>query len=337
MNENQLENLLSKPYPEDIEAVAKYKGDLIVLGAGGKMGPTLVQRAVRAFREAGRSDSVYAVSRFSDSRTAHRLEQEGAAVISADLLDEESLFSLPECPHVIYMAGVKFGTSGNEAMTWTMNSYLPGRIAQKFKESSIIAFSTGNVYPLVSIDSRGSLESDPTEPVGEYAQSCLGRERVFTYFSKRYDLPALLLRLNYAVEPRYGVLLDIGKKVFEEKPVSVQMGYVNVVWQGDANSVTLRAFPQASVPAKILNVTGPETLSVREIARKFGNLFDREPILVDTEAPTALLSDASRCHELFGQPRFSIDQVLELVAAWIEEGGRTLSKPTKFEVRNGKF
>lgn len=337
MTEDQLEELLSRPYQEDIEAVAEYPGDLMVLGAGGKMGPTLVQRAVRAIREAGRSDTVFAVSRFSDAAAAQHLERLGANVIKVDLLDEESLFSLPECPYVIYMAGVKFGTSGNESLTWAMNSYLPGRVSEKFQNSRIIAFSTGNVYPLVPIDSGGSVESDLTDPLGEYAQSCLGRERVFTYFSEKNGFPALILRLNYAVEPRYGVLLDIGKKVYEKRPVSVRMGYVNVIWQGDANSVALRAFPQAEEPAAVLNVTGPETISVREVAREFGRLFDRDPVIEGEEAETALLNNATRCHELYGSPRFSLERIIELVASWIERGGRTLSKPTKFEVRNGKF
>jgi nucleoside-diphosphate-sugar epimerase len=336
-SELELENLLSEPYEEDIQAVRSLEGGVILLGAGGKMGPTLARRVAESFRRAGRQNPVVAVSRFGNREQRQRLEESGVRTIAADLLEDAALDSLPRLPNVIYMAGTKFGTSGNEALTWAMNSYLPGRIAERFRSSRIVAFSTGNVYSLLPVDSGGPAETDPVGPAGEYAQSCLGRERVLEYFSVRYSIPACLLRLNYAVEPRYGVLLDIAQRVFEGKPVSLEMGYVNVIWQGDANSVCLRAFQLCGVPPAILNLTGAETLSVRALAEGLGRRLDRTPVFSGSEGPTALLSDARRCRDTFGPPKVGVENVLDLVAHWVRIGGTTLGKPTKFEVRDGKF
>lgn len=336
-SEEELEEVLSRPYPEDVELADRLDGDVLVLGAGGKMGPTLVQRIVRAVEEAGSETTVYAASRFSDEAKRHRLDAIGAETVVADLLDESQRAALPDCGHVIYMVGMKFGAAGREPLTWAMNTYLPGRVAERFASSRIVAFSTGNVYPPVPVESGGATEDDPVGPVGEYAQSCLGRERIFQHFSIRNDTPVCLLRLNYAVEARYGVLLDIAQKVYDGRPVPLDMGYVNVIWQGDANSICFRSLELCESPAAILNTTGPEVLSVRELAEAFAERFGREVTFRGTEQETALLNDASRSHERFGKPRVSVSEVIELVAHWVENEGRTLAKPTKFEVRDGQF
>lgn len=336
-NENALEDLLSQPYPQDIEFAESLDGDVMVLGAGGKMGPTLIQRICRAREQAGASWKVCAVSRFSDPAAREKIEAVGAETISADLLDEQQLESLPDCPNLIYMVGMKFGATGQEPLTWAMNAYLPGRVADRFASSRITAFSTGNIYPLVPVESGGSKETDRPDPVGEYAQSCLGRERVLEHFSLRNTTPMCLIRLNYAVEARYGVLLDIALKVYEEQPVSLKTGYVNVIWQGDANSVAFRSLNLCASPAEILNVTGPDILSVRSIAEGFGKRFGKEPEFSGTEQTTALLNDAGRCHEIFGQPKVDVEEVMDLIARWITIDGKILGKPTKFEVRDGQF
>lgn len=336
-SEEQLEDILSQPNEAERQAVRALEGDLLILGAGGKMGPTLARRARRAAEEAGVGLRVIAVARFSDPSVRQKLERWGVETLVADLLQEEALAQLPDAPNVIFMAARKFGSTGHEALTWAMNTYLPARVALRYRNSRIVAFSSGNVYPLVPVVSGGATEATPPDPVGEYAQSVLGRERMFQYFSELYGTPVALLRLNYAVELRYGVLLDIGLKVFERRPVDLSMGAVNVIWQGDANSICLRAFGLASSPPEILNVTGPETLSVRWIAQRFGEHFGVTPVFEGAEAPTALLNNAARCHHLFGYPSVSAEQVIEWVAQWIAAGGAILGKPTHFEVRDGKF
>jgi len=336
-SEEQLEDLLSQPSGADRQAVGALEGDLLILGAGGKMGPTLARRARRAADEAGVGLRVIAVARFSDPSVRQKLERWGVETLAADLLQEHRLAELPDAPNVIFMAARKFGSTGDEPLTWAMNTYLPARVALRYRNSRIVAFSSGNVYPLVPVVSGGATEATPPDPVGEYAQSVLGRERMFQYFSGLYGTPVALLRLNYAVELRYGVLLDIGRKVFERRPVDLSMGAVNVIWQGDANSICLRAFRLASSPPEILNVTGPETLSVRWIAQRFGEHFGVDPVFEGAEAATALLNNAARCHHLFGYPSVSAEQVIEWVAQWIAAGGAVLGKPTHFEVRDGKF
>ena len=336
-NEDQVEELLSRPYPEDVEFARELDGDVMVLGAGGKMGPTLIRRMLRAVEEAGTETTIYGVSRFSDDDIEAKLDSWGAETIEADLLDDDALDSLPECKNLIYMVGMKFGTTGQEPMTWAINSYLPGRIACRFPDSRMVAFSTGNVYPPVPVESKGSTESDPVGPVGEYAQSCLGRERVLQYFSEENETPICLLRLNYAAELRYGVLVDLAKRVYAGDPVPLEMGNVNVIWQGDANSICFRSLELADSPADVLNVTGPNVLSVRDLAERFAEEFDREVTFSGEPKETALLNDAGRCHELFGEPRVSIEEIIELVAQWIEQDGFTMGKPTKFHVRDGDF
>lgn len=333
----ELSEVLSRPYEEDVAFATSLDGDVIVLGAGGKMGPTLVRRIAWAMEEAGGRHSVYAVSRFSDEEVRREVDATGAKVVSADLMDDEALFALPDCPNVIYLVGMKFGASGKQALTWALNSYLPGRVASRYADSRIVALSTGNVYPKVPVESGGATEDVAPDPVGEYAQSCLGRERVFQHFSLQNGTPICLVRLNYAVEARYGVLLDIATRVYRGEPVGLDTGYVNTVWQGDANSVCFRALGICTSPANILNLTGPEILSVREMAEEFGKRFGVEPRFEGREQQTAFLNDASTCHELFGEPKVSTDDVIDLVAVWLEQGGSTHGKPTKFEVRDGKF
>jgi nucleoside-diphosphate-sugar epimerase len=336
--EAELTDALATPYQEDVEFAAELDGDVMILGAAGKMGPSLVRRIRRADEAAGTERTVYAVSRYSDPEVKDELDDiDGCETIQSDLLEEGALDALPDCENVIYMVGMKFGTSGREPQTWAINSYLPGEVARRFDDSRIVAFSTGNVYPPVDVDSGGPTETDDTGPVGEYAQSCLGRERVFQYFADANDTSTLLFRLNYAIEARYGVLTDIAKWVYQGDPVPLDMGYVNVIWQGDANSVCFRSLGMADSPAEILNVTGPETLSVRTIAEEFADRFDREVTFEGEEHETALLNDASRCHEAFGEPKVSTDEVIDLVASWIEQGNPTMDKPTKFHVRSGEF
>ncbi|MBI1899194.1 MAG: NAD(P)-dependent oxidoreductase [Acidobacteria bacterium] len=335
--EEQLDDLLAQPSDADIAAMRELEGDLILLGAGGKMGPTLAVRARRALDGAGRRDRVIAASRYSSLAARELLEKSGVETIAADLIEPAEVARLPEAPNVIYMAGRKFGSAGNASLTWAMNAYLPAVVCEKFRGSRIVAFSSGNIYPFVPVASGGASESTPLAPVGEYAQSVLARERMFEYFSLRNGTPVLLLRLNYAVEMRYGVLLDIGTKVFERRPIDLSTGMVNVIWQGDANSVALRALGLCQSPPVVLNLTGPESLSVRYAASRFGQIFGIDPVFEGQEAPTALLNNAARCHRLLGYPRVTAEQVIEWTAQWIAMGGPTLAKPTHFEVRDGKF
>jgi nucleoside-diphosphate-sugar epimerase len=336
-NLNELEEALSRPHEADIESVRKLDGDLLLLGVGGKMGPSLALRARRAMDQAGVKFRVIGVARFSNPASREFLEGHGIETIAADLLDEEALATLPGMPNVIYMAARKFGSTGDEGYTWAMNTYLPGRVADRYRGSRIVAFSSGNVYPLVPVTSGGATESTPPVPVGEYAISALGRERMFTHFSKAYGTPVALLRLNYAVEMRYGVLLDLGRKVFERHPIDLSMGNVNVIWQGDANSVCLRSLEHCASPPFVLNLTGPETLSVRWIAERFGRHFGVAPEFTGEESPTALLNNAALCQRLFGYPTASVEELIEATARWIGMGGATLDKPTHFETRDGKF
>ena len=335
--EAQLESYLSEPTDEVIAALAALEGDVLILGVGGKMGPTLAKQAKRAIDCAGIAKSVIGVSRFSTRGVQENLQAAGIETIAADLLSEKSLQDLPDTQNVILMAGRKFGSTGNESLTWVMNGYMPGRVAEKFRNSRLAVFSTGNVYPLTPISHGGATENSRVAPIGEYAQSCLSRERICTYFSSEFGTPMAILRLNYAIDLRYGILLDIAEKVYAEEPISLEMGNVNVIWQGDANAVALRAFAHCQSPPLILNVTGPETVSVRYLASCFGIRFNKSPRFEGEEAETALLSNASRCHQLFGYPRVSLGEMIEWIAEWVRIGGTTLHKPTHFEVRDGKF
>jgi len=333
----ELDDLLSAPIEADCAAMRAMEGRLLILGAGGKMGPSLARRARRAAAQAGVSNEIVAVSRFSDEGARRQLRDAGIETIQADLLDFAQLARLPDAGHVIFMAGRKFGSTGAAHLTWASNAYLPARVAERYRAARIVAFSSGNVYPFVPVSSGGATEETPPEPVGEYAQSVLARERMFEFFSARYATPVCLLRLNYAVELRYGVLRDIGVRVYEGRPVDVTMGYLNAIWQGDANSVCLRSFALCASPPAVLNLTGPETLSVRDVARRFAGLFGREPVFEGREADTALLNNAAQCHRLFGAPAVNAAKAIQWTAEWILSGGAGWDKPTHFETRDGRF
>jgi len=335
--EAQLEDLLARPSEADKAAMAAMEGDLLILGVGGKMGPSLAWRAKRAADEAGVSKKIIAVARFSSPGVREQLEKWGIETISADLLERSQVEALPDVPNVIFMAGRKFGSTGAESLTWAMNVFVPALVAERFRKSRIVAFSSGNVYPFTPVTSGGATEATTPAPIGEYAQSVLGRERLFEHYSAQYGTPVTMLRLNYAIDLRYGVLLDIGQKVYERRPVDVTMGTANVIWQGDANSVCLRSFSICSTPPAILNLTGPETLAVRAVAQRFGEYFGVDPIIEGAESMNALLNSAARCHRLFGYPTVSAEQLIDWTANWIKIGGPTLNKPTHFEVRDGKF
>lgn len=336
-NEEELEELLSCPSADTAELFKRLEGDVIFLGIAGKIGPSLALMAKRACSKSGVSKRITGVSRFSNETERTQIEKWGIETIQGDLLDRDFLESLPKAKNVFFLAGMKFGSEENLSLTWAMNSYLPALVAEYFKDSRIVAYSTGCVYPFVMVGSGGSKETDRPEPVGEYAQSCLGRERMFEYGSKKYNTLVTIIRLNYAVEPRYGVLVDIAAKVKNGQPVDLTMGYFNVIWQGDANNMVLRTIEHASSPPLTLNITGPETLSVRDVALEFGKLFGKEVRFTGKEASTSLLSNAQRAFGMFGNPTVPVGKVLEWTARWMEEEKKLLGKPTHFEVRDGKY
>ena len=328
---------LLQPSDALVADIAKLKGNIMILGVGGKMGPALARLAKQAIDKAGVNKKIIGVARFSEEGLQKELNEQGIETYQADLLNEDQLHSLPEVENVLYLAGTKFGTTGKESLTWAMNAYLPGRVAEKFKNSKIVVFSTGNVYPLTPVKLGGADESRLPEPIGEYAQSCLGRERLFQYYSSKYNTPLLIYRLNYANDVSYGVLLEIARAVKENRPIDLSMGHVNVIWQGDANEIALRAFHHCAAPAKLLNVAGPETVSVRWAAQQFGNMFQQQPVFENQEQETALLSNAAENFRLFGYPKVTLKQMMELLVQWVNEGGKTLNKPTHFQERKGQF
>jgi dTDP-4-dehydrorhamnose reductase len=332
-----LEDLLSQPTEASVKMFSEIEGDIMFLGIGGKIGPTLAKMAKRACDQAGVKKQIYGVSLFESDQQRQQIESLGIETIHGDLLDMDFMKSLPKARNVFFLAGMKFGSEENISLTWAVNSYLPALVADHFKESRIVAFSTGCVYPLVPVESGGSLETDPPVPVGEYAQSCLGRERMFEYGSKKHQTRVCLIRLNYSVELRYGVLVDIATKVRNQEPIDLSMGYFNVIWQGDVNDVVLRSLELCDSPAKILNITGEEILSVREVALEFGKIFHGSPQFVGVEAKTALLNNAQQAFQLFGRPKVSTRQIIQWIGDWIIEGRETLGKPTHYEVRDGKY
>ncbi len=336
-NDEQLEEVLSRPSQKTVDMFGKLDGDIIFLGIAGKIGPSLAQMAKRACDKAGVKKNIIGVSRFSDAKERRQIESYGIRTIKGDLLDKDFIVGLPQVKNVFFLAGMKFGSLENLSMTWAVNTYVPALVADHYKNSRIVAFSTGCVYPLVSTESGGSLETDMPEPNGEYAQSCLGRERMFEFGSKKYNTPAALIRLNYAVELRYGVLVDIAIKVKDGLPIDLSMGFFNAIWQGDANNMVLRSLLQTESPAKILNIAGVEILSVREVANKFAKLFDTQINFVGKEADTALLSNSKLAFDLFGEPSVSVDEMIQWIANWLREDKKLLGKPTHFEVRDGKY
>jgi nucleoside-diphosphate-sugar epimerase len=336
-NVDQLETLLSEPAEGVIETLGRLDGDLIVLGVGGKMGPTLARMARRASDTAGVKRRILGVARFSSPDLEQNLRTQRIETIRADLLDPDQLDRLPDAANVVYLAGMKFGATDQSALTWAMNSYLPGMVARRYRHSRIVAFSTGNVYGLTPVHGGGSREEDSLNPVGEYAMSCVGRERILEHFSRTLAIPMGLLRLNYAVELRYGVLVDVAERVQAGEPVDLAMGYFNAIWQADASAMALCAFGHVSSPPFVLNIAGPEVLSVRGVAEEFGRLLGLPVHLRGSEAADALLSDGQLGHRLFGYPRVRPPQMLRWIADWVARGGASLGKPTHFESREGRF
>jgi nucleoside-diphosphate-sugar epimerase len=334
--QKRYESLIT-PSADLIADISMLEGDIIVLGAGGKMGPALCILAKTAIQEAGINKKVIAVSRFREEGIQQALDSNDIITINADLLNDTDMQGLPEGANVIYMAGMKFGSSGNAPLTWAMNTYLPGRVAEKYRKARIVVFSTGNVYPLLPVATAGATESNSPAPVGEYAQSCLGRERIFSYFSSVYGNPTLLFRLNYANDATYGVLHEIASSVRQGLPVDLNMGHFNAIWQSDANEIAIRSLHHCGNPPKILNVTGPETVSVRWCANEFGKIFGRNPVFTGEEQPTALLSNSAECSRIFGYPKVSLGSMIEFLADWISAGGKKLNKPTHFQERKGNF
>lgn len=335
---DEADEITSRPTAQSLSAIEGLDGDLLILGAGGKLGPTLAVLAQRSIDQLGTGQRVFAASRFSNTQARSALDKWGVETIAGDLFDRNFLDSLPDCANVLFLAGTKFGTSGQAATTWAANVFLPGLVCERFRDRRLLCFSTGNIYGLVDHQAgHGSTETSPLDPVGEYANSCLGRERICEYFSQQYDTPTVIIRLNYATEFRYGVLVDIATKVMQGEPVDLTMGYFNVIWQPDACAMTLASLPHASSPPCILNLTGGEKLSVREVATRFGELLDRDVSFTSEESPSALLSDSRKSHELLGTPPTTLDEMIEATAQWVSRGLPTWGKPTHFEVRDGKF
>ncbi|MCS5495856.1 NAD(P)-dependent oxidoreductase [Cnuibacter physcomitrellae] len=333
----QIEADLTVPTPALIEDIARLDGDIIVLGVGGKVGPSVAIMARRAIVEAGVDKRVYGVARFSDPAARSSLESWGVDVVPADLTDDLELDGLPEARNVIFMAGNKFGTTGNEHHTWMMNSYLPGRVAQRFRDSRIVAFSTLVTYPLADVSTGGSRESDASGPIGEYAMSCLGRERIFEHFSLKNGTPLLIFRLGYSIETRYGVLQEIAQAVHDGTPIPLAMGHASVIWQRDVAEYAIRSLHLAATPPRRLNITGPEIVSIRWLAERFGERFGVRPVFDGVETGTAYVMDGSALQTEYGFPSTTLAQMIERVGDWVASAGPTIGKPTKFQQRDGEF
>jgi len=335
---DDLDDRLSEPTPGVLDTLRAIEGDVMVLGAGGKMGPTMARMLRRGLDAIGHgARRVMAVSRFSNATAEAELARHGVRTIACDLANREAVRALPDAPNIIFMAGQKFGTSDAPELTWVMNTLVPAVVAERFAGSRIVVFSTGCVYPLMPADGPGSREEDALGPPGEYANSCVGRERVFAHFAKQHGTAVLFFRLCYAIDLRYGVLLDVARKVAEGRPVDVTMGVTNFIWQGDANARAIQCLERTAAPPVALNVTGLQRVSIRDLAARFGKLLARAPVITGSEAPTAWIWDASRSYEWFGPPLVSLDEMIQATAQWIRRGGATLDKPTHFEVRDGKF
>lgn len=328
-----LEELMSRPSPELVRALAAAPGDILVLGVGGKMGPTLARMA----RRADPARRVIGVARFSEPGLRESLQAHGVECIAADLLSREALAQLPEAPNVIFMAGRKFGSTGSEWLTWAMNAHVPALVAERFARSRIVAFSTACVYPFVPTGGPGAPESlPPTAPSGEYANSCVARERLFEHFSHAHGTPGRLLRLSYAIDMRYGVLHDVAQKVIRREPIDLAMGDANIIWQGEANDWTLRTLAHCTAPTSALNLSGPR-IRIRDVARALGERLGIAPVLQGQEADTAWLVDCSEAFRLYGEPQVGLDRMLDWTADWVQRGGVTLNKPTHYEARDGKY
>jgi len=335
--EEQLDELLVRPSPALVEFIRTLSSPLLVLGAGGKMGPTLAVLANRAAVAANHSLEVIAVSRFNNTRARQWLESQSVRTLSCDLLAESAFRQLPEAENVIYMVGQKFGTAQYPAATWAMNTIVPARVGERYPHARIVALSTGNVYPLSEVSRRGSVESDLLTPLGEYANAAVGRERIFEFNARRHNSPVTLLRLFYAVELRYGVLVDIARKAHGGEAVELTNGYFNCIWQGDANEMILRALPLASSPPSVWNLCRPEVFSVRAVATRLGELLGRPPQFVGDESETALLGNSAPLCAKLEAPAVTVETMLRWIAYWVKSGGRNLGRPTHFEVRDGNY
>jgi hypothetical protein len=333
----QLEYQLSTPTPGVIDMLGKLDGDLMFLGAGGKMGPTMVRMAQRAVEHHGHQRRVLAASRFSDSTLRDRLHGWGVETVACDLLDERQLASLPDARNVICMTGMKFGATANPGLMWAMNCYVPALVSRRYRDSRLAVFSSGNIYGLSSADGGGSVETDTPAPVGEYATTVLGRERIFTYFSQCDLVPIVLMRLNYATELRYGVLVDLARRVWENEPIDLSMSWVNVIWQSEANALALQSLKLAETPPRIINIAGHEILRVRDVAEKFGQLLGRDVKFSGQERDDALLNNGGLAHQSLERPRIGADQMIRWTADWTQRDGAYLGKPTHYENRAGKF
>lgn len=331
-NEMSLEKRLSQPSDATKEALSRLTGDFLVLGAGGKMGPTMTRKLKRALPNA----TVTAVSRFSDPAVKKKILSWDVKTVECDLLEPDQIDKLPDAENVIFMAGMKFGTSGQPSMTWAQNTYAPALVCRRFSASRIMAFSTGNVYPFWPDESEGPAETDPTGPVGEYAQSCIGRERIFQFFSERNGTPTVIVRLNYACEMRYGILVEIGRAVLNGNPVDLSMGFVNVIWQGTATDMAFQSLGLAASPASVVNVAGPK-MAVKAIAERFGELFDRQPVFSGSPSGSSLLNNGAMGREKIGAGSVDTDLLIQWTARWLAEGKPVWSKPTHFQEREGTF
>jgi nucleoside-diphosphate-sugar epimerase len=329
----ELDDLLCRPSQALIDDLGKVDGDIMILGVAGKMGPTLAGLA----RAALPGRRVIGVARFSDPSVKAWLEARGIETLNCDLLDLAAIAALPKAQNIVFMAGRKFGAEGDLSLTWAMNAHVPALVAQAFPQSRIVAFSTGCVYPFVPVKGKGADETLAPNPPGEYAQSCVGRERMFEYFSRKYQTPGRLFRLNYAIDMRYGVLHDIAIKILTRQPIDVSLGHVNFIWQGDAASQALRCLAHCDTPTSPINVSGHEILAVRDLAAKFGALLGRDPIIVGTEQPTAWLTDTSQATKLFGLPIVDTNRLIAWTADWVARAMPSLGKPTKYEVRDGRY
>jgi nucleoside-diphosphate-sugar epimerase len=329
----QLEEVMSRPSDALVAELRRVPGDIMVLGVGGKMGPTLARMA----RRAAPGKRVIGVARFSQAGLREELTAHGVECIEADLLSRDALAALPDAANIVFMAGRKFGSTGSEWLTWAMNAHVPALVAERFAKSRIVAFSTACVYPFTSTAGEGAAEDmPPTAPSGEYANSCVARERMFEHFSHAHRTPGRLLRLSYAIDMRYGVLHDVAQKVLHRQAIDLAMGHANIIWQGEANDWALRSLAHCETPTAPLNLSGPK-ISIRDVAQALGQRLGIEPVLRRQEAPTAWLVDCSKAFSLFGPPQVSLNRMLDWTADWVQRGGASLDKPTHYEARDGKY
>ena len=335
--EEELENVLTEPAPSLVQFIPRVASPLVVLGAGGKMGPTLCVLAKRAAEQARHNLDVIAVSRFSDPQCKAWLNKRGVTTLDADLLRCEDVERLPDSSNVIYLVGLKFGTAQNPSLTWAMNTVPPALVSQRYAGSKIVALSSGNVYPPINVNTPGSQEEDPLTPVGEYSNAVVARERIFEFYSRHNNTPMALIRLFYAMELRYGVLVDLATKILRGEPISLANGYFNCIWQGDANEMIIRSLSLAAAPPARFNLCQPQVYSLRSVAVELGEHMNIAPLFANSEASTALIGDPSRICQALGRPGTRFEQVLKWTADWVRKGRRTLNKPTHFEVRDGIY